>query len=387
MGNKPGVFLITYPFLSRYPNYFIVMDKYICIFSSVFNRLYVVLGSIYSPKCNKNVEIKYCGCFKRKNVFNFVMQHILAEIRSVIILLRNRDEYDMVIFLAGEPILTSFVSKLLRKEIIFLPQTSAPIGVKNAHGKNSKVLGNLFYMFYKLFEGLNFYLSDKIILNSPKIAENLHLDAKTDKVILNNPIFVDTERFSIQKNYNQRRNMIGYVGRLSSEKGIINFLKAIKCVYNGHKNLNFFIGGDGSLKEEVLNFIADNNLDKVKFAGWISHDDLPKYLNELKLLVIPSYIEGLPNIMLEAMACGTPVIITPVGGVSDVIKDERTGFIMHDNSPTCIEKNINRALNFHDMDKIVLNSRELIEDKYNFKAALERFKMVLENKNVKNTAK
>jgi glycosyltransferase involved in cell wall biosynthesis len=378
MESKLRVFLITYPFLSRYPNYYIIMDKYICIFSSIFNRLYVILGSIYSPKCNKNVEIKYCGSFKHeKNVFNFLMQHILAEIRTVILLLRNRNEYDLVIFLAGEPILTSFASKLLKKEIIFLPQTSAPIGVKNAHGRNSKVLGNLFYVFYKLFEGLNFYLSDKIVLNSPKIAESLHLDVKKDKIILNNPIFVDTQRFKIQEKYNQRKELIGYIGRLSSEKGIINFLKTIKYVSDKHKNLEFFIGGDGSLKDEVISYIADNDLNKVKFAGWISHDDLPGYLNELKLLVVPSYIEGLPNIMLEAMACGTPVLITPVGGVSDVIKDEKTGFIMQDNSPGCIEKNIFRALNFHNMDEIVLNSRKLIEDKYSFKAALERFQIVL----------
>lgn len=379
MENKLHVFLITYPFLSRYPNYYIVMDKYICIFSSIFNRLYVILGSVYSPKCDKNVEIRYCGCFKPgKNVFNFLIQHILAEIKTVIMLLKDRNEYDLVIFLAGEPIFSAFMSKLLKKEIIFLPQTSAPAGVKNAHGKNSKVLGNLFYIFYKLFEGMNFYLSDKIVLNSPKIAENLHLDIKTDKIILNNPIFVDTARFRIQKKYDQRNDLIGYIGRLSSEKGIINFLKAVKYISDDYKDLNFFIGGDGPLKSEVVNFVADNNLDKVKFSGWISHEDLPEYLNELKLLVIPSYIEGLPNIMLEAMACGTPVIITPVGGVLDVVTDEKTGFIMQDNSPDCIEKNIIRALNFQDINKIVLNSRKLIEDKYSFKTALERFKLALE---------
>ena len=152
----------------------------------------------------------------------------------------------------------------------------------------------------------------------------------------------------------------------------------MKYISDDYKDLNFFIGGDGPLKSEVLNFIADNNLDKVEFMGWISHEDLPEYLNELKLLVIPSYIEGLPNIMLEAMACGTPVIITPVGGVLDVVTDEKTGFIMQDNSPDCIEKNIIRALNFQDINKIVLNSRKLIEDKYSFKTALERFKLALE---------
>jgi glycosyltransferase involved in cell wall biosynthesis len=52
----------------------------------------------------------------------------------------------------------------------------------------------------------------------------------------------------------------------------------------------------------------------------------------LALLVIPSYTEGLPNIMLEAMACGTPMLASPVGAIEDVIKDEETGFILRSKS-------------------------------------------------------
>ena len=71
----------------------------------------------------------------------------------------------------------------------------------------------------------------------------------------------------------------------------------------------------------------------VTLVGWISHDELPSYLNMLKLLVVPSYTEGLPNIVIEAMSCGTPVLATPVGGVPDLIEDGITGFILEDNFP------------------------------------------------------
>jgi hypothetical protein len=74
-------------------------------------------------------------------------------------------------------------------------------------------------------------------------------------------------------------------------------------------------------------------------------------------MVIPSFTEGLPNIMLEAMACGTPVLATPVGAISDIIRDSETGFIMENNSPKCIIENVNR----------VIGSSELETKEFDFK--------------------
>lgn len=94
------------------------------------------------------------------------------------------------------------------------------------------------------------------------------------------------------------------------------------------------IGGDGELKESIAASLQEQGVTaRVELPGWISHDDLPRYLNQLRLLVLPSYTEGLPNIMLEAMACGTPVLATPVGAIPDVIIDGRTGFVMDNMTP------------------------------------------------------
>lgn len=115
----------------------------------------------------------------------------------------------------------------------------------------------------------------------------------------------------------------------------------------------------------------------ISWAG-ISHDDLPRYLNQLRLLVLPSYTEGLPNIMLEAMACGTSVLATPVGAIPDVIIDGKTGFIMENNSPECIAENVIRALNSPALDKIAEEGRRFVEENFTFEQVIERWKEVLE---------
>jgi glycosyltransferase involved in cell wall biosynthesis len=104
---------------------------------------------------------------------------------------------------------------------------------------------------------------------------------------------------------------------------------------------------------------------------------MPDYFNELKLLVVPSYSEGLPGTLLEAMACGTPALATPVGGIAEVIKDGETGFLLPDNSPQSIAQNVIRVLNYPNLAQIADNARALIEREYSFQAAVERYRRIL----------
>jgi glycosyltransferase involved in cell wall biosynthesis len=143
-------------------------------------------------------------------------------------------------------------------------------------------------------------------------------------------------------------------------------------------DISLLIGGDGQLRSDVENYLREKNLDNVNLVGWIPHEKLPNYLNQLKLIVLPSYTEGLPNIMLEAMACGTPVLATPVGSMVDVIKDCETGFIMENNSPECITNNVIRALEYPDIDIVAKNAKEFVMKEFTFERTFVTYKKILD---------
>ncbi len=77
------------------------------------------------------------------------------------------------------------------------------------------------------------------------------------------------------------------------------------------------------------------------------------------------------------MGCGTPVLATSVGGIPDLIKDGKIGFIMKDKSPECIAKNVMRALEHPNLERIVENARALVEQEFTYEAAGERYRKIL----------
>jgi glycosyltransferase involved in cell wall biosynthesis len=94
--------------------------------------------------------------------------------------------------------------------------------------------------------------------------------------------------------------------------------------------------------------------------------------------VIPSFTEGLPNVMLESMACGTPVLASGVGLIPDFIKDGETGFLLKNNSPQCIAENIFRALQNPNLEKITMNAKKIVEKEFAFENTVHQWKKILD---------
>ena len=341
--------------------------------------VYVIVGSAENVMTKANfggIQTYEIQHKKTTNVFTRILRYVILEIKVSLILAKISKKIDLYIFfMEGDALLPVLTTKLLRKKNIrSLPSLISKETNGPYKGKDT------FSMILIKLQNIAYYLSNKIILYSPNLIEEWNLEKYKNKISIAHEHFLDFDKFKIKNKFDKRDNLVGYIGRLSEEKGVLNFIKAIPEISKRKNSLEFLIGGDGQLKEEIEKNINEKNLnDKVKLAGWISRDELPNYMNELKLIILPSYTEGLPNIMLEAMACGTPVLATPVGSIPDVIKDGETGFIMKNNSPECIAENVIRALNYPNFEQISLNARILVEKEYTYEKAVEKYKKVLEN--------
>ena len=125
-----------------------------------------------------------------------------------------------------------------------------------------------------------------------------------------------------------------FAARLEKNKGIIELLKAVKLLKE-HSNIlenvgmsvKLLIVGSGPLKKELVDFVETNELkDNVFFSDWLAtSEDVARAYASAKIFVNPSYNEGGPRVVLEAMACGLPVVTTRVGLMPDIIKDGENG--------------------------------------------------------------
>ncbi len=166
--------------------------------------------------------------------------------------------------------------------------------------------------------------------------------------------------------------LIGNIGRLSSEKGQLEFLQAGKKILQDCNKIKLILVGIGPDQEKLESYVKKNGMtESVYFAGF--RYDMINLYNSLDLVVQSSYTEGMPNVVLESLLMEVPVIATDVGGTSEIIKSSKYGVLIKPGLP-CelaiqIEKFIGNPIEYKRMAK---NGRKLIIEKFNHDRRVEK---------------
>lgn len=164
------------------------------------------------------------------------------------------------------------------------------------------------------------------VINQKQIPELLtRAGVPAEKMIYLPAFYIDSEIFkpiNVRKEYD-----IVFAARLEKNKGILELIQAIKLAKIKFPAIKLLIIGSGSLKNKLSRFVNENRLNgNVIFSGWLeTAQDVARDYNSAKIFINPSLNEGGPRVILEAMACGLPVITTRVGLALDIIKDGENG--------------------------------------------------------------
>jgi glycosyltransferase involved in cell wall biosynthesis len=170
---------------------------------------------------------------------------------------------------------------------------------------------------------------------------------------------------------------IMYLGWLEEYKGIKDFLKAMHKIKEA--NIVCEIYGDGSLREWSKNFINENNLsNKITIRGWANFQTKIDAFHINDVFILPSYAEGFPNVVIEAMAAGICVISSDVSSLSELINDGENGFIFKTgNINHLIEKILYVNENRDVLEKISINGIHKVTKNHTILNAEKLFQNIL----------
>lgn len=139
-------------------------------------------------------------------------------------------------------------------------------------------------------------------------------------------------------------NDLLFLGRLGNKKGIYILLQAIALLKDRFPEIVLKCGGDGEL-EKVKQYARELGISKnVLVLGWVSGEEKTQLLMQSAVYVLPSFNEGLPMGILEAMSAGLPVVSTTVGGIPDAINDGVEGFLVEPGEPTALADAIRKLI-------------------------------------------
>jgi len=240
---------------------------------------------------------------------------------------------------------------------------------------------------YMLAERVMSYHAKKVVAVSQSTADDL-----VDKVgiprrkitVIHNG--VDTEKFAnasrddgLLQRPMANEKIVGVVGRLVKGKGIQYLIEAVSVLLAGRMNVRLVVVGDGEYRKELINLATELGiLNQISFVG--SRTDVEKFYKIFHVFVLPSLSEGLPVVVLEAMAAGCPVVLTDVGGAREIVRDSFSGLIVPPQSTESLSHAIRSILTSVGMAETLSNNGlEIVRSKFSLDAMSQAYAELYNN--------
>ena len=290
------------------------------------------IGNYYALLKNYwNVNIDYFYIGKRYNDTSWVAKRLIIDYRNLIKLL---NKYDMIVVnpsLSINSLLRDAISVVIGK--IYRIKTIVFFRGWHAYMVN-KIEKSWFIR--KLFQWV-YNRSDVFIVLSKDFKDKLREWGFQQKIYIETTVVDNVLLNGYQKNV---RPIVGhnsinilFLARLEKAKGIFEALDIYEIIKQKYPEVRLTIAGDGGQLEDVKNIVEKRNIRDVEFTGYVTGEAKARTFANSDVYIFPSYGEGMPNSVLEAIAFGLPVITRPVGGLRDFFEDGKMGFITESKDP------------------------------------------------------
>lgn len=196
--------------------------------------------------------------------------------------------------------------------------------------------------------------------------------------VLKNP--VNVKGMVNKKGILRDKNRLLYLGWYNEGKGVYDLVDAIKILADqgNYIVMNFF--GTKEI-EKLRQYVVEKGLtEKINVNGWANNEHKLDELFKATMLILPSHTEGIPNVILEAMATKTPIVSTLVGGLKEVLKDGEYAIIAEPQNPLDLSEKISMCLNNEVLrNKIADNAYREVEEKYDLPIIKKEFAGIMRN--------
>lgn len=328
--------------------------------SSVKGGITSVINSFLDYKW-KNICVELHPTYIDGKVINKIMFFLRSICKYIKKLINN--DFDI------SHIHMSYKGSFIRKFIVVkLSKFFDKMVILHLHGSEFEVFYNSSNKVVKLLIKNIFESSDKVIVLGEKWKKTIQKIAPKSSIeVFNNAVSLPAYKAKLSEN---KINIL-FLGVLIKRKGIYELIEAIKILHQRgivkEKNLKFIIAGSGKEEYAVKSLISKYELDYcIDMVGWVDKNKKIHLLKISNLFVLPSYNEGLPVAILEAMSYGIPVISTNVGSIEEVVKNNETGFIINPGNIYEIVDSINKlVINEKIWEEKSIKSRQLIDRDFN----------------------
>jgi glycosyltransferase involved in cell wall biosynthesis len=253
------------------------------------------------------------------------------------------------------------------------------IRMHNSHVVKSRHNNSVIEKSIQFFENIALVRAQQLFAVSRFIAEEnyryfplLRMTRKNAMIkVINNAI--DTDYFKTEGT-SRKENSILFVGSIKKVKGIMNLLKAFEIIAQ-HRDVALNIAGQDTLAtnrtsyfQSILAEVSNQKKEKIIYHGRLSSEQLIQLYSEAAISVFPSLVEAFPTVVLEAMACSSPVILGNCGPHSEIINHGENGLICDSSNPDDIAEKILSVLKNRSLgDYLGKNARQTVCEKFNYK--------------------